>query len=209
MSKVGRRTAARGEGRRALSQDCMLRIREERPLIRGCRTTFSPLARGEGTAGVVARMQGCTLVKAHAGPFSPWRRGEGAAAAADEGRFRAFSATADEVARAHCCNVDRTPPPTAPHPVLPHHLLPAARGEGTGMRCRRNAELHSGENACWSLLPVATGSLPRTRSGVRRQPRMRGHGSRRRARRGKGRGVEQVLYRGALASMVLVSACSP
>ncbi len=128
-----------------------------RPLIRCCRTTFSPLARGEGKAGAVARTPGCTLVKAPACPFSPWRRGEGAAAAADEGRFRALSATADEVARAHCCNVDRAPPPTAPHPVLPHHLLPAARGEGTGMRFLEIATSHSCDNASYPFSPWRRG----------------------------------------------------
>ena len=99
-----------------------------------------PSPRGDGEKGgwCCRKIASCTLVKAHACPFSPWRRGEGAAAAADEGRFRASSsATADEVARARSCSIDCSPPPTAPHPVLPHHLLPAARGEETRMRCSR------------------------------------------------------------------------
>ena len=117
---------------------------------------FSPL-RGAKEGGRRRKIASYTLLIAHACPFSPLRRGEGAAAAADEGRFRASSATADEAALAHGCNVDRTPPPTAPHPVLPHHLLPAGAGRREGNRCRKNARLHSGDNACWSLLPVATG----------------------------------------------------
>ena len=143
-----------------------------RPLIRCCRTTFSPLRGAKGRLALsqeckaafwrtrmlvpsprcAGRREGwwcrkhasCTSEKAHACPFSPWRRGEGAAAAADEGRFRASSsATADETAPAHGCNADRTPPPTAPHPVLPHHLLPAGAGRRDASRRRKNASCTS------------------------------------------------------------------
>ena len=132
------------------------------PLIRGCRRTFSPSERGEGTGMrffQIATSHSCENVSC---PFSPWRRGEGAAAAADEGRFRASSATADEAALAHGCSGDLSPPPTSPNPVLPHHpgsspgqALPRCSGQREGGRVRKNAMLQSGENACWSLLPRA------------------------------------------------------
>ena len=73
----------------------------------------------------------------------------------------------DEVARAHCCNVDHSPPPTAPHPVLPHHLLPAARGEGTAIAVARMQAAFPRKRM---LVPSPRGDGEK----VRRQPRMRG-----------------------------------
>ena len=102
-----------------------------RPLIRCCRTTFSPLARGEGTAGAVARMHGSILMKAHARPFSPWRRGEGAAAAADEGRFH--SSPAGPMKR-RLRAVAAANAPDLPRPLIRccrTTFSPLARGEGT------------------------------------------------------------------------------
>ena len=123
----------------------------------------------------------CTSGKTHAGPFSPLRRGEGAAAAADEGRFHSSSATADDAPLVQCCNVDWTPPPTAPHPVLPHHLLPAARGEGKagvyvnvqGFILGRLALSQECKAAFWKMRML----VPSPRCDgekVRRQPRIRG-----------------------------------
>ena len=63
-----------------------------RPLIRCCRTTFSPL---RGAKGRQAFSRGWRCVR---------------------------------------CAVLGRRQRSAPHPVLPHHLLPAARGEGTGRR---------------------------------------------------------------------------
>ena len=92
----------------------------------GAAAAFSPLRGGERKAGCCCKNASCTLVKAHAGP-SPRGDGEKVRQQPRMSAFVLSSATADETAPARSWNVDRTPPPTAPHPVLP---LPSPRCAG-------------------------------------------------------------------------------
>ena len=155
------------------------------PLIRCCRTTFSPLARGEGTgmrfveiadshpcdsasypllpagvgrreAGAVARTRGCILVNAHAIP-SP--RGDGEKVRRQHRMRGAFGLFLQPPTK---LRVRTSAAAIAPH--LPRPLIRCCRTTFSPLRVAKGqlvlsqeCKLHIRENACWSLLPVATG----------------------------------------------------
>ena len=121
--KVVRQHRMRGRGRwgafaaAAVRECCFIGCcgrSTKAPLIRGCRRTFSPSPRGEGTADVFARMRRCNLEKTHAGPFAP-RSGE-----------KGLHAHSPECSRAFLRQ--RQPP-----------FSPSQRGEGTGMLFHQSA----------------------------------------------------------------------